>query len=310
MARIRIGTSVTGTPTPNRRPVYPPSSIKHPRKPKRPRATQAEMQERRDALYAIVAEGHPMTVRQTYYQATVRGIVDKTEDGYNKVQDLLAQMRRQELLPWDWIIDNTRRVIRPATYAGIAECLEDAADSYRKSLWLDKDCRVQIWLEKDALSGVVSPVTDTFDVPLCVARGYSSITFLNDMAEEIADAELPTYVYHLGDYDPSGLDAARKVDKELRELSSHADIHFERLAVTQAQIRDWRLPSRPTKKSDPRAASFKGDSVELDAIAPNVLRRLLSSAIGRHMPPEELKRLQRIEAEERARIAEMVEDLL
>jgi hypothetical protein len=118
----------------------------------------------------------PMTVRQVFYQATVRGIVEKTEAGYNKVQTDLVQMRRSRVLPYDWLADNTRWQRKPRTYIGIEQALEDTARFYRKNLWADADAYTEVWLEKDALSGVIYPVTSMYDVPLMVARGYASLS--------------------------------------------------------------------------------------------------------------------------------------
>ena len=61
---------------------------------KRIRATKAEVEERREALLEIIDDGRPMTVRQVFYQATVRGLVEKAESGYAKVQTDLTVMRR------------------------------------------------------------------------------------------------------------------------------------------------------------------------------------------------------------------------
>jgi hypothetical protein len=119
-------------------------------------------------------------------------------------------MRRQGQLPWEWIVDTTRQRIHPATYSSIAEALQECADSYRKTLWNDINGYVEIWLEKDALAGVISDVTDKYDVSLMPARGYSSVTFLHDAAVALAEKRCPVYIYHLGDFDPSGVNAARR----------------------------------------------------------------------------------------------------
>src|SRR6516165_3392858 len=217
---------------------------------KRHRSTKAEVEERREALLAIIDDGKPMTVRQVFYQATVRGLVEKSEAGYAKVQTDLVQMRRAGVLPYDWLADNTRWQRKPRTFDGVEEALRDTARLYRKALWVDADSYVEIWLEKDALSGVVYPVTADFDVPLMVARGYASLSFLHGAAEYIRTLDVPAYVYHLGDFDPSGVNAGEKIEEELREMAPDAEIYFERLAVTEEQIDAWNLPTRPTKKSD------------------------------------------------------------
>ncbi|WP_245415866.1 hypothetical protein [Mesorhizobium denitrificans] len=222
-----------------------------------------------------------MTVRQVYYQATVRNIVEKTEAGYAKVQTDLAIMRRTGRLSYDWLADNTRWQRKPRTFDSIEQALQDTARFYRKSLWTDAACYVEIWLEKDALAGVVMPVTSLYDVPLMVARGYASLSFLHTAAEFISSLDVPAYVYHLGDYDPSGVDAGMKIERDLREMAPRSEIHFERLAVSPSQIEQWNLPTRATKTSDSRSKNFGEVSVELDAIAPDALRSLVESAINR-----------------------------
>jgi hypothetical protein len=262
--------------------------------------TKTEIEARRTALYDIVAEQYPMNVRHAFYLATVRGLVPKTEIGYSRIQWDLTVLRKGGDLPYDWIEDGTRGVVEPATYPNIATALQETADNYSKALWEEADSRVQIWIEKDGLTNVIYPVTGERDVPVYPARGYASLTFLHDAARRIAANGVPTYIYHLGDSDPSGENAGEVIERTLREMAPDADVIFERLAVTEEQIAAWNLPSRPTKSSDPRAARF-GDrpSVELEAIEPNQLRALVQAAIERHQPPEKFKALKAEEARER-----------
>lgn len=132
-----------------------------------------------------------------------------------------------------------------------------------------------------------------------VARGYASLSFLHSAAEYIDGLYLPAHIYHLGDFDPSGVNAARKIEETLRELAPYARIQFERIAVTEDQIAEWDLPTRPTKTSDTRAKNFGDRSVELDAISPGNLRSLVESVINRHLPQDELEVLKVAEQSER-----------
>jgi hypothetical protein len=273
----------------------------------RPRATRDEMDQRRASLISIVYEQKPATVRQVFYAATVRNLVEKAEKGYRKVQNDLTFLRRALLMPYGWLADNTRWMRKPTTFNSIEDALQDTATLYRKALWRDADAYVEIWLEKDALAGVLYPVTSMFDVPLMVARGYSSLSFLHSAAEVISEQRRPCFIYHLGDYDPSGVNAGESIERTLRELAPEADIRFERLAVTPEQIEGWRLPTRPTKKSDSRAAKFGSDiSVELDAIPAPMLRSLVQDAIQRHLPASQLEVLQAAEASERAILGDLL----
>src|SRR5215468_5964861 len=172
---------------------------------------------------------------------------------------------------------------KPRTHNSVEEALRDTARFYRKSLWAEADAYVEIWLEKDALAGVVYPVTSMYDVPLMVARGYASLSFLYSAAEYINDLDVPTYIYHFGDFDPSGVNAGEKIEETLKEMAPGADIHFERCAVTEAQIAALNLPTRPTKATDTRAKNFGSISVELDAIEPNRLRQLVQQQIELHL---------------------------
>jgi hypothetical protein len=281
-------------------PVYPACPIK------KGRATKLEMQARLEWLWSIVEAMRPMTVRQVFYQATVRHIVEKTEQGYSKVQIALANMRRARTMPYDWIVDFTRWQRKPRTFDGVEDALEETARFYRKSLWTQAKSYTEIWLEKDALSGVILPVTSKYDVPLMVARGYASLSFLSEAAEYIEAEKRPVFIYHLGDFDPSGVNAGEKIELTLRELAPTAEIYFERIAVTREQIAAWSLPARPTKQSDSRAKGFGALSVELDAIAPNQLRTLVEKAIERHLPPHEYRVLMAAEESERQAVAAFV----
>jgi hypothetical protein len=119
-------------------------------------------------------------------------------------------MRRAGGLPYDYLADNTRWQRKPRTFDSVEDALTDTAAFYRKNLWTTADCYVEIWLEKDALSGVIYPVTSLYDVPLMVARGYASLSFLHSAAEYINSLTVPAHIYHFGDFDPSGVNAGRR----------------------------------------------------------------------------------------------------
>jgi hypothetical protein len=274
------------------------------------RLTRTEVEERRAKLMEIVAAGQPMTLRQVFYQATVLGVVEKSETGYKRVQADLTLLRKNGELPYHWLADNTRWQRRPQTYSSVEQALRDTSAFYRKSLWDSADAYVEIWLEKDALSGVVYPITEMYDVPLMVARGYASLSFLYSAAEAINELNVPAYIYHFGDFDPSGVNAGEHIEDTLMELAPDAEIIFKRVAVTERQIEDWDLTTRPTKQSDSRAARFGSDiSVELDAIEPNRLRNLVRKTIEKHLPMRQFEILKAAEQSEREIISRLVSSI-
>jgi hypothetical protein len=158
---------------------------------------------------------------------------------------------------------------------------------------------VEVWLEKEALSGAIYEVTSAWDVPLMPTRGYPSLTFLHHAAEVIKSQAKPTSIYYLGDHDPSGTDIPRVIERELHRMAPSIDINFTRLAVTPEQIDGYGLPTRPTKSSDSRSKHFVGDSVEVDAIPAPELRLLVAEAIESHIDSDALERILTIEAAER-----------
>jgi len=216
------------------------------------------------------------------------------------VQTDLTVMRRAGDLPYDWLADNTRWQRKPRTFDSVEDALKETAKFYRKALWNDANCYAEIWLEKDALAGVVYPVSGMFDVPLMVARGCSSLSFLHSAAMAIKANGKPSHIFHFGDLDPSGVDAARDIEAKLRRYAPSAEIHFERPAVTREQVEQWNLPTRPTKQTDTRAKKFGSTtSVELDAIPAQKLRQLVRECIERHIDQDQLKILKVAEESER-----------
>ncbi len=297
------------------------------------RRTKAEIEYLKAHLYHIVKEMKPMTVRQIFYQAVSLGLIAKSEQEYKgTIVRLLTQMRRNDELPWHWIADNTRWMRKPNTHNDLKTMLEESQELYRRALWRDQDAYVEIWLEKDALSGVLYDVTSEWDVPLMVTRGYPSYSYLAQAAQTIAATDKPTYLYYFGDHDPSGVDIPRHVNSELRELADKAyfndalkrgaeaaaralmfdisdEIYFKRVAVLPDQIVDLDLQTRPTKKTDTRAKNFKGESVEVDAIHPDTLRKMVRECIIQHIDKEILENTHRIERAERDTLSEVIEGL-
>jgi hypothetical protein len=276
------------------RPVYDTSPTK------RTRRTKAAIAEIRSAMFNVLDAENPMTVRQVFYRMVADGVIPKTEAEYRgTICRLLADMRRSGEIPFNWLADGTRWIRKPITYSSMESMLQKAVRTYRQALWDEQESYVEIWLEKDALAGVLYDVTWDCDAPLLVTRGYSSLSYLYSAAEEIAAQQKPSYLYYFGDHDPSGVDIPRKVEADLRKFAPDAEIHFERVAVLPEQIEKWNLPTRPTKKSDTRSKKFKGESVEVDAIPPDALRQLARNCIEQHIDAEALERTRLIEEQER-----------
>ena len=118
------------------------------------RRTSAEMEECARFLIDYAERHGPVTVRQLYYRAEVEGLpgIDKTDNGYDKIQRQVLNLRRAGRLPYDHIADLTRWMRKPRTFDSVEEALQETARLYRKALWRDAEVTVEVWCEKDALS--------------------------------------------------------------------------------------------------------------------------------------------------------------
>jgi hypothetical protein len=283
---------------------------------KRHRRTKVEIESLKAGIYDIVAEQHPVNVRQVYYQAVVRGLIAKTEAEYgNAISRLMLEMRRDGVLPYPWVVDNTRWVRRPRTYRGLADFIETHQTAYRRSVWAGRSDYCEVWCEKEALAGVIVDVTSEYDVPLMVSRGFASESYLYSAADAITDelSEAGTaqraHIYYFGDYDPSGLKISESIERGLRKLCRSLIqgfdddmLVFERVVVNEDTIAAHDLPSRPTKtKGNSHARDWPDgrESVELDAMPAPELRRLVRACIEQHIGDQELDVLREVERQER-----------
>jgi hypothetical protein len=243
-----------------------------------------------DAIYNICAAQNPVTVRQVFYRLVAAGLVDKTETEYRATAArLMINMRRSGVLPYSWVADNTRWMRKPRTYNGIEDMMNNVDRAYRSNLWTRSDAEVEIWLEKDALASVLGDVTDEYGVALMVTRGQPSLTFTYEAAQHLG-YKSRTHLYYFGDLDESGLSIESTIQSHLDEHG--LDYQFERVAVTEQQVNEWNLPTRPDKDG-------RSWAIEVDAIEPNVLRRLCREVIEPHLDMDEVGRLRRIEDIER-----------
>jgi hypothetical protein len=218
----------------------------------------------------------------------------------------MTEMRLDDSLPFAWVVDESRRVRITRTYDSVEHALEQTAKFYRRSALAQSDDYLQIWCEKDALAGVLWDVTSDYDVPLMVSRGMPSLTFLHSSAQEIsraAEKGKRTFIYQFGDHDPSGVLIPKTIKRRLTELCERLDCpppQVKRVALTESQIKRYRLLTRPTKrKGNAHANDFVGRSVELDALPPRVLRDLVRKVIERHISPAETLMLREAKDSER-----------
>jgi len=257
----------------------------------------------------ILEKEKPASSRQIFYRLESMGVVEKSKAGYRKVQRAILAMRRKGYVPYDHVVDHGRWVREPLTHDGLVDAMEYYAETYRRDIWANQSEYVLVWIEKNALSGVVKEVTDVYAVPLYVGVGYSSESYLWETAERLKGIKKPIHLYYFGDHDASGKDAARVVREKLAYFG--ADLSFVEAAVNEEQIYSMNLPTRPPKPLDTRARKWGNrPNVELDAILPSALRSMVKDCIVRHLDQQQMEYDLEDQAAERRKLGGLARALL
>ena len=260
-----------------------------------------------DTAREILAEHQPMTVRQVFYQLVSRQVIENTKSRYNAVSKALVTARKEGIIPWEWVEDRLRRPRRVPMWDGLPGFAEAARRSYRRDVWLAQPTYLEVWLEKDALSGIFEDALTRYGVTLNVGRGYDGWDSIRNAAarfNEWGDG----VVCYFGDLDPSGEDMVRSLRERLAFFGCEPEI--VKSALTLADVEQYQLPPALTKKTDTRRKAFVrkyGDmAVELDALPVHVLRKRLVDEVEARMDRAALERTWETEDTERERLVELM----
>jgi len=261
-----------------------------------------------EAAYDVLSEYNPMTVRQVYYQLVSRHVIDNKLSEYQKVSRILTDARKEGLIPWDWIEDRVRQPRTISMWGNLQDFMSTVKHAYRKDIWNAQPVYVEVWLEKDALSGVFADITERYGVTLVVGRGYNSWSAYKDAAGRFNAIDKPSYILYFGDFDPSGEDIVRALKDSLEFFETCPEII--KVALTADDIKEYDLPPDFAKKTDTRAKAFiakNGDlAVELDALPVQVLQSKIETSIKNIMDMEALITTLRAEEHERLELAQMI----
>jgi hypothetical protein len=217
-----------------------------------------------------------------------------------RVYRLLKEAREQGVIPWEWIVDETRSLERCSTWADPAEYARCVARSYRRDFWDQQPVRCEVWSEKGTVRGVLAPVLDQYAVGFRVLHGFSGATTIYDVAQDDDGREL--VALYVGDFDPSGMFMSKE-DLPAR-LSNYGGNHvtLKRIALTRAHVAG--LPSFPAtdKHKDPRfkwfCSRYGNRCGELDAMDPNDLRDCVEQEIQALIEPVAWARCEAVNAAE------------
>jgi len=258
------------------------------------------------------AQGYDLTLRQLYYQFVSRDLLPNKQSEYKRLGSVVNDARLAGFIDWSAIVDRTRNLRSLAHWEDETDIVSSCARQFRFDKWADQKYRVEVWIEKDALVGVIDGVCSDNDVPYFSCRGYTSQSEMWSASQRMVahskkNNQRPV-ILHLGDHDPSGIDMSRDIQDRLKLFTRSHGVRppiFERLALNMDQVEQYGPPPNPAKITDSRAAGYiaeHGDeSWELDALEPAVLSGLILAWINKFRDQEKWD--EAIEREEESKAA-------
>lgn len=238
-----------------------------------------------EASREILAEIQPATIRAVCYRLFVLRLISSMgKNNTNKVGQQLVWAREQGIIPWHWVVDETREAERISTWNSPEEIISAAVRGYRKDYWHAQPNRVEVLSEKGTIRGTLAPILNEYGVTFRVMHGYGSATTLHSIAGETAQSDKPMTILYVGDYDPSGLHMS-EIDLPRRLELYNGKATILRVALDKSDVADTALPSfeAESKSKDPRykwfVQNYGINAWELDALSPVILRQRVERKI-------------------------------
>jgi hypothetical protein len=226
-------------------------------------------------------QGYDLTLRQLYYQFVARDLIPNKMKEYKRLGKIINDARLAGLISWSVIVDRTRDLRKNPHWSDPRGFLESVVPQYQIDKWQNQPYRVEVWIEKDALVGVIERICRKLDVSYFSCRGYTSQSEMHDAALRLKehaneDGQEPVII-HLGDHDPSGIDMSRDIKDRLDLFMGGMEV--KRIALNMNQVEQYNPPPNPCKTTDSRSSGyiqqFGHESWELDALDPKVLADLV-----------------------------------
>lgn len=237
-----------------------------------------------EAASDILEEIHPATVRAVCYRLFTMGLIKSmsSKSELNGISRQLVYAREKGIIPWGWIVDDTRKPEHVSCWADPHAFMETVRRSYRRDFWQHQPNHVEIWSEKGTVHGILNPVLHEYGVTFRVMKGFASATAVMNAAESSGNGYSRFVALYVGDWDPSGLYMSQ-VDLPNRLYRYDGEVELTRIALIQGDLQD--LPSFPadTKRGDTRYKWYRSrygpQCWELDAMSPVDLRDRVEQAI-------------------------------
>jgi hypothetical protein len=235
-------------------------------------------------------DGLKLTLRQLYYQFVSRALIANKQSEYKRLGSIISDARLAGLVDWEAIEDRTRNLKRNSHWNDPGDIMQSVVSSFKLDHWENQQYRVEVWIEKEALVGVIATICDKLDVPYFACKGYVSASEMWNASQrfQYVYGDQKPIVIHLGDHDPSGIDMTRDIDDRQNIFDGGAVMN--RIALNFDQVEKYNPPPNPAKLSDSRAsgyiAKYGAYSWELDALEPRTMRDLISDTIAQYRDSE------------------------
>lgn len=262
-------------------------------------------------LAGFAAGGYRVTLRTLYYKFVKSNLIENTEKSYKRLSSIIGDARLAGQIDWDHLEDRMRSLDSLLHYDSPQDGLNALRDGYHIDMWAKQEWRPEVWIEKDALSGVIRGVCEENDVPFFCCRGYNSLSNMWATSMRLRYWQrkgYKPYIIHFGDHDPSGMDMSRDIIDRLQKTFG-ARFDFARVALNMDQIREHDCPPQWAKVTDSRYKKYLdqyGDeSWELDALEPQHFRELVESNLATIRDKAQWAADLKEKAEAKARLAEV-----
>ena len=251
-------------------------------------ATEDLIAKANEIIDSYAADGYDLTIRQLYYQFVARGILENRQRNYKRLVDTINNARLAGLVDWERIVDRTRTMRGNSHWDSPKDIISACASQFRLDTRLTQDTYIEVWIEKDALVGVLEGVCTELDVPYFSCRGYTSQSAVwraaNRVKSMAAGRVGRAVIIHLGDHDPSGIDMTRDIQTRLEIFGCSA--HVDRIALNMDQVTEYSPPPNPAKITDSRydayVEEYGEESWELDALDPRSIYELIRQTISQY----------------------------
>jgi len=244
----------------------------------------------------------PVTLRQLYYRliSDPYNYFENAERNYKALSRWMTTARETGEVNYKRMTDRSRKIIGEGDsesettltfLENKVEALEYQADYYKKAKWTGQDCRIEVWCEKDALSGLISSVTEDYNVFLVAGGGFQSCQIALERADVWKRLDCKRVILiDFRDHDPSGLEMSKELSKRLLRYSELENFELFRAALNIEQVRAFSLRPNRIDNQDTRASGYEKkygqDCWELDALPPKELQLIVGKSIKRFVDLE------------------------